>query len=270
MTSHNTDEHYALCLPVAPPMNLDAAHQPLRILVVEDYPAAQRMLRDGLEASGYSVHIVAEGAAAIISLQAESFDLILLDLMLPDVDGLAVCRAIRASRTTPIIVLSAVTQELQKVALLEAGADDYLTKPVGFGELRARIRAAVRRAHQSSFVPGTSTEQFEIGELIVDVALRQVTRNGVNVQLTPSEWTLLRILCRNAGQPVTNEMLAAELWPQDPKREPGPIHTLYCAASEKTGLANLDRDATGRRLPFARWCRQLPGLSHTPRRIPKS
>jgi two-component system, OmpR family, KDP operon response regulator KdpE len=215
------------------------------ILVVEDHPTAQELLRDGLEASGYVVHSAGSGAKAMAILEQEPVALILLDLMLPDIDGLAVCRAIRATHAMPIIVLSAITQEHWKVELLEAGADDYLTKPAGFAELRARIRLALRRSGSQQAPAIVAQERYQYGSLLVDVPHRQVTRNDTAIQLTPTEWLLLVALCRSEQRPVSSSELIASVWPNDVLRGQSQLHTYVGQLRNKLGLPELIETVRG-------------------------
>jgi two-component system KDP operon response regulator KdpE len=178
-----------------------------RILVVEDEPQLLRGLRVNLTARGYDVDTAADGRSAIEAATAERPDVVLLDLGLPDVDGLEVIEAIRTWGTMPIIVLSAREQEPQKVAALDAGADDYVTKPFGMGELLARIRAAERRS-----VPADEEPVVETGHLRIDLTRREVTREGVAVHLTPTEWHLLELLVRNPGKLVSQRSLLQTVW----------------------------------------------------------
>jgi|ADGO01.1.fsa_nt_gi Response regulators consisting of a CheY-like receiver domain and a winged-helix DNA-binding domain len=215
------------------------ANLAIQILVIEDHPTTQQLLRDGLEVDGYVVHCASSGAEAVALLQQESITLILLDLMLPDIDGLAVCRAIRATRSTPIIVLSAISQEQWKVELLEAGADDYLTKPAGFAELRARIRAALRRSIEPRAPRAAEQEWYEYGKLRIDVAQRRVTRGDTAIPLTPTEWLLLLILCRNTNRPVATTELIAGVWPDDAQRGQSQLHTYVGHLRKKLGPPDL-------------------------------
>lgn len=226
-----------LPVPSLPSLNDEAETYP-RLLLVEDNIAAQRVLRQGLEASRYQVELAASGVEALTLLRATPFDLVLLDLMLPDLDGLSVCRAIRAVRSTPILVLSGLDLEATKVALLEAGADDYLTKPVGFAELRARVRALLRRA-SSERLPDSAQERYEIGDLVVDVVQRNVLRAGNSILLSPTEWLLLITFCRAAGRPLSKQHLATTLRPEAPERAQRPLHTYIGMLREKLGSPNM-------------------------------
>ena len=179
-----------------------------RILVVDDEPQILRSLRTSLTAGGYEVQTAASGEESLRLLEARLPDLVLLDLMLPGISGLDVCRAIRARSSVPIIVLSARGEERDKVAALDLGADDYLTKPFGIDELLARIRAALRRA---AGIGGPATV-IDAGDLCVDVDRRQVTLNGVEEKLTATQFDLLKVLVVNAGRVLTHSYLLRSVW----------------------------------------------------------
>jgi two-component system KDP operon response regulator KdpE len=178
-----------------------------RVLIVDDEPAIRRFLRVSLSAHGYAVFEVDSGQAALSAVVADRPDLIILDLGLPDLDGIEVTRLLREWTHIPIVILSVRGQEADKVTALDAGADDYLTKPFGTGELLARIRVALRHTGQSG------TEQvFTSGDLTVDLMRRVVTVAGREVQLTPTEYDLLRVLVTHAGKVLTHRQLLREVW----------------------------------------------------------
>jgi two-component system KDP operon response regulator KdpE len=187
----------------------DATPEPL-VLVVEDEAQVQRLLRTGLPVHGYRVVEAATAQEALRQAAAWVPDLVLLDLGLPDRDGLDALRELRLWSRVPVIVLSARGQEAAKVQALDAGADDYLTKPFGFPELLARMRVALRHAARSS--PATPAGAFESGPLRVDLEGRHVTVAGEVVKLTPIEYRLLSVLVRNAGKVVTHRQLLEEVW----------------------------------------------------------
>ena len=177
-----------------------------RVLVVDDEQQILRALRTSLRAAGYEVETAdtAEGALAAAAMRPP--EAVILDLVLPDGSGTDVSRELRAWSSAPVIILSAVGDEAEKVAALDAGADDYVTKPVGIDELLARLRAALRRA-------GPPSEPvIAIGELEVDLERRVVRMSGAPVHLTPHEFDLLRFLARNEGKLLTHRMLLQELW----------------------------------------------------------
>jgi two-component system, OmpR family, KDP operon response regulator KdpE len=178
-----------------------------KVLVVDDEPSILRALRINLNAREYDVITAADGTTGLAAVARDHPDVIILDLGLPDMDGTDVIYGVRGWTTTPIIVLSAWGQEAQKVAALDAGADDYVTKPFGMNELLARLRAAVRRA-----VPAPDEAVLSTPDFTVDLAAKQVLRDGVPVRLTPTEWQILEILARNQGRLVTQRQLLREVW----------------------------------------------------------
>ncbi len=194
-------------------MTSSAAHPqsagPL-VLVVEDDPQVRRFLRSSLPAHGYRPLEAASGKEALRTAAQYVPDLVLLDLGLPDIDGLEVTRGLRAWSQMPILVLSARGQERYKVEALDAGADDYLTKPFGFPELLARMRAALRRASRTADLP--AERPFVCGELSVALEERRVQVSGREVHLTPIEYKLLAVLVRHAGRVVTQKQLLTEVW----------------------------------------------------------
>jgi two-component system KDP operon response regulator KdpE len=184
---------------------------PARILIVDDEPQIRRFLGISLRAQGHEVVEAATGAESLVALATGGADLVVLDLGLPDKDGREVLRDLRAWSSVPVIVLSVRAQEREKVALLDAGANDYLTKPFGIQELSARIRALLRIA-----VDAAPAARVAVGELSIDLAARQVLRAGIPVALTRKEWALLALLLRHRGQVLTQTQLLRELW--------GPTH----------------------------------------------
>jgi len=179
----------------------------LKVLVVDDEVAIQRFLHVALNGQGFIVSEANSGQAALQSITLNRPDLVILDLGLPDMDGIEVTRRIREWSKVPIIILSVREQEVDKIAALDAGADDYLTKPFGMGELLARIRTVLRRQNA-----GNSEPVFSINGLVVDLAYRLVTMNGMDVQLTPTEYDILRALVINAGKVLTNRQLLKTVW----------------------------------------------------------
>ncbi len=178
-----------------------------RVLVVDDEAPIRRFLRAALTAHGYEVFEAKNGQEALSAVTAQRPDLLILDLGLPDMEGLEVTRRLREWSKIPIIILSVREGEADKVATLDAGADDYLTKPFGVGELLARIRVAMRRTVQEADEPA-----FTTGELQVDLASRIVTVAGQEVQLTPTEYGLLRVLVTHAGKVMTHRQLLRQVW----------------------------------------------------------
>jgi two-component system KDP operon response regulator KdpE len=177
-----------------------------RILVVDDDATLLRALTINLRARRFEVEAAATGVDAL-RVAAGGIDLVVLDLGLPDIDGLDVVRGLRGWSTVPVIVLSARDHESAKVDALDAGADDYITKPFGMDELLARIRAALRRTGTDLAAPVVETDMFT-----VDLAARRVTRDGADVRLTPTEWHFLDILVRNSGKLVGHHQLLTEIW----------------------------------------------------------
>jgi two-component system KDP operon response regulator KdpE len=178
------------------------------ILVIDDEPQIQRFLKPSLTAAGYRVTAALDGATALKWLADHAFDLILVDLGLPDTDGKDLIRTIRQKHTTPLIVLSAREEEFEKIEALDAGADDFVNKPFSIGELLARMRAAMRR--RLSEVP-TQT-RFELGALVIDTVRHEVTNRGQKLHLTPKEFDLLVTLARHAGRVVTHRFILKSVW----------------------------------------------------------
>jgi len=177
-----------------------------RVLVVDDEPQIRRALETMLRGAGYVVEAAATAGEALAKAAARPPDAVILDLVLPDGSGVEVCRDLRSWTQAPVVVLSVVSEEREKVAALDAGADDYVTKPFGVDELLARLRAALRRA-------GPSPEPvIEIGELLVDLEKRRVHLRGEPLQLTPHEFELLRLFAQNEGKLLTHAMILREVW----------------------------------------------------------
>jgi two-component system, OmpR family, KDP operon response regulator KdpE len=177
-----------------------------RILVVDDEPQIRRALRTALTGHGYDVELAETGELALAAIASNPPDLVLLDLVMPGVDGLEVLRETRGWSSVPIVVLSARGQEQDKVQALDLGADDYLTKPFGMAELLARVRAQLRRR-------GAPPEPIvTAGDVTIDLARRLVTRSGQEVRLTPTEYDLLRCLAVDAGKVLTHRQLLTRVW----------------------------------------------------------
>jgi two-component system KDP operon response regulator KdpE len=182
-----------------------------KVLVVDDEPQIVRALRINLSARGYDVSTAANGQEALAVAASARPEVVVLDLGLPDMDGAEVIEGLRGWTSVPIIVLSARADSGDKVSALDAGADDYVTKPFGMDELLARLRAAVRRA---SAVPATSDEEAVVitPAFTVDLAAKKVLRDGTEVHLTPTEWGVLELLVRNRGKLVAQKQLLQEVW----------------------------------------------------------
>jgi two-component system KDP operon response regulator KdpE len=181
-----------------------------KVLVVDDEPQIRRVVRNAVAADVDGVLEASTGSEAIDLAAAENPLLIVLDLGLPDMAGVDVCREIRSWSTAPIIVLSARHSETEKVALLDAGADDYVTKPFNVSELQARVRAQLRRTRLSEIV-GPS-EKLEVGGISIDLAKPSLKKDGAVVHLTKTEWAVLRTLVRHAGRTLTHRQLFREVW----------------------------------------------------------
>ncbi|MBT9493803.1 MAG: two-component system response regulator KdpE [Paucibacter sp.] len=183
-------------------------------LIVEDEPSIRRFVRMALEAEGWQVHEADTVRQGLVEAGTRRPDLVILDLGLPDDDGLNYLRDLRAWSGVAVIVLSARTNEADKIAALDAGADDYLCKPFGVGELMARVRVAQRRAQAAakSSADEPAQTQFRFGEVEVDLALRRVLRDGAPVHLTPLEYRLLTHLIANAGKVLTHRQMLKAVW----------------------------------------------------------
>lgn len=183
-----------------------------RILVVDDEPQIQRFLKPALTAAGYDVVEAATGGEALKAVATAAPDLVILDLGLPDMDGKDVIASLRGWSTLPILILSARDRESEKIAALDLGADDYIEKPFGIGELTARIRTALRHHGQAEALP----QVLETDGLVIDTIRRTVSRDGSEIRLTPKEYDLLALLSRHAGRVVTHRILLTSVW--------GPAH----------------------------------------------
>ena len=181
-----------------------------KILVVDDAPQVRRVMRTSLSAQGYTVYEAKNGEEALESIRESPPDLVLLDVNMPGMDGLAACREIRRSSQVPIIMLTVRSAERDKVAALDAGADDYVVKPFGMPELLARIRAALRRTATGEELPALVTS-----ELNIDFAARRVAVRGKPVHLTPKEFELLRQLVAGNGKPLSHRRLLQSVWGPD-------------------------------------------------------
>jgi len=180
------------------------------VLLVEDEPQMRRFLRAALGARGFRLVEAESAAAGEVAAASHHPDLVLLDLGLPDRDGIELAKSLRAFTQVPILVLSARGREADKVEALDAGADDYLTKPFGVPELLARMRVALRHAARAAGEPAAPV--LEVGALRIDFERREVALAGREVRLTPLEWKLLALLARNAGKVVTHRQILREVW----------------------------------------------------------
>jgi two-component system KDP operon response regulator KdpE len=180
----------------------------MQALIVDDEVQIRRFLRSSLSAHGYTVIEAASGQEALVTTRHDKLDVVILDLGLPDMDGLAVIRAIREHSAVPIVVLSVRSDERGKVEALDLGADDYVTKPFGMEELMARIRAALRHRLQEK----GAEPLYRSGELTVDLVRRHVILKGVEVRLSPKEYAILRLLVEHAGKVLTHRYILQQVW----------------------------------------------------------
>jgi two-component system, OmpR family, KDP operon response regulator KdpE len=222
-----------------------------RVLVVDDEPQIRRALSTNLRARGYEVELAATGEEALQLVVDRHPDVVVLDLGLPGIDGLEVVRTLRTWSRVPIVVLSVREAERDKVAALDAGADDYVTKPFGMSELLARLRAAVRRSAPADDEPLVDTDDF-----VVDLATKQVRRHeedgDVEVHLTPTEWSLLELLARRRGRLVSQDDLLTEVWGPGNERKSDHLRVHMAAIRRK-----LERDPSR-----PRWLLTEPGMGY--------
>lgn len=228
-------------------------NQPV-ILVIEDDPQISRFLRTSLTVRGFYVVEASTGEKGLLEVSCRKTELVILDLGLPRMDGIEVIREIRKNSNIPIIVLSARSQESDKIAALDAGADDYLTKPFGIGELSARIRVSLRHA---AFTPeNTTATVFTTGGLHVDLSSRKVLLNEKEIHLTPIEYRLLSVLIRHSGKVMTHRQLLMQVWGSTysehshyvriymgqlrQKLEPDPTHPRYLLTEVGVGYRLCD------------------------------
>ena len=188
----------------------DSNVTPQSVLVVDDEEAIAEAVRARLESEGYRVVVAADGAQALDAAEREPPDLVVLDLMLPGMDGLEVCKRLQRDRWVPVLMLTARTEEADKVAGFAVGADDYLTKPFSLRELAVRVRAILRRSERAA--QATSAETLHLGGLSIDAARRRVYVDGTEVQLTPLEFEILLTLARDPGVVFTREQLMDRVW----------------------------------------------------------
>ncbi|HEX2914965.1 MAG TPA: response regulator transcription factor [Chloroflexia bacterium] len=191
--------------------------QEQHILVVDDEPSIRDFIKRNLEMRGFKVTLANNGLEGLALFDQTTFSLVILDIMMPRMDGLEVCRRIRQTSTVPILLLTALGEESDKIVGLDQGADDYLTKPFGVGELLARVRAMMRRAHWTDTPPSVNTQRF--GDLEIDFQEHRVWRGGEEIKLTPTEFDLLQELALHPGKVFTHEALLRRVWGADYGRE---------------------------------------------------
>ena len=199
-----------------------------RILIVDDETQIRKALEVNLRTRGYEIDLASDGEAALASVAAHLPDLVLLDLGLPGVDGVDVIRGLRGWTDVPIIVVSARFADADKVAALDAGADDYVTKPFSINELLARVRASLRRHHPMPEEPTIATPDFTI-----DLQAQRVTRNGADVHLTPTEWGIVAYMSRHAGRLVSQRQLLQHVWGPSYERETNYLRVHFAAIRRK-------------------------------------
>jgi two-component system KDP operon response regulator KdpE len=189
-------------------MTATATTQPISALVIDDEPQIQRLIGTVLEANGYAVSTASTGRDGLAAVAQRRHDLIILDLGLPDVGGIAVLKQIREWTQTPVVILTVQDSEAEKIEGLDSGADDYVTKPFNSGELLARLRAAMRRADKGK----TEEPVLQFGKLTINLAARLVTRENQPVKLTSTEYALLRLFVQHVGKVLTHRQILREVW----------------------------------------------------------
>jgi two-component system KDP operon response regulator KdpE len=204
--------------------------RPARILLVDDELSIQRTVEPLLRSRGFDVEVAGTAREALGALDRQMPDLLVLDLGLPDLDGIEVCRRVRERADVPIIVLSARGREQDKVAALDQGADDFVTKPFGSEELLARIRAALRRA---AAVRGSDTGRLQAGALLIDYDRHRVVRDGQEIRLTPKEFELLSLLARNHDRVLTHRAILRAIWGPNAVESPEHLWTLVAQLRKK-------------------------------------
>ncbi len=203
---------------------MTVAERAARILLVDDEQSIQTLLSYPLRRDGYDVVQATDGRQALERFDEQSFDLVVLDVMLPGIDGLEVCRRLRSHSAVPIIMLTAKSEEIDKVVGLELGADDYITKPFSMREFSSRIKAALRRAEMSRWTEeGGNEAPLEVGELRIDLLKRTVRVRQADAPLTFVEFEILSILARSPGRVFTRDMLLARIWGDSAYRDPRTI-----------------------------------------------
>jgi two-component system, OmpR family, KDP operon response regulator KdpE len=205
-------------------------NQPARILLVDDEVAIQRAVAPLLRSRGYDVEVVSTGRDAVDAVVDRKPDLVVLDLGLPDLEGIEVCRRIRKESKAPIIILSARGREAEKVAVLDVGADDYVTKPFGSEELLARIRVALRRLENAE---GPEVERITVADLVIDYNRRRVLRGTEEIRLTPKEFELLALLAQNVDRVLTHRTILKAIWGANAVDQPEHLWVLVAQLRKK-------------------------------------
>ncbi len=213
---------------------------PAHILVVDDEPSITEFVSYNLKKEGYEVAVASTGDEALGLAKREPFDLVVLDVMLPGIDGYEVCRRLRAESEIPVLFLSARDTELDKVVGLEIGGDDYLAKPFGVRELQARVKALLRRRHAAGREGGTMSDRIEMAGIVVDDAAHTATADGRPIDLTPREFELLACLMRHAGKVLSRDQLLTEAWGWEYLVETKTVDTHVKRLRDKLEAAGVD------------------------------
>lgn len=213
---------------------------PARILIVDDEPSITEFVSYNLEKDGYEVEVAADGDTALAAAAARSFDLVVLDVMLPGMDGYEVCRRLRAISDVPVLFLSARDTELDKVVGLEIGGDDYLAKPFGVRELSARVKALLRRVQPGARESSVAGERFEVSGVTLDEGAHSATSASGAIDLTPREFELLACLMRHAGKVLSREQLLRDAWGWEYLVETKTVDTHVKRLRDKLEAANVD------------------------------
>ncbi len=213
---------------------------PARILIVDDEPSITEFVSYNLKKEGYEVAVAADGDTALALAAHTSFDLVVLDVMLPGIDGYEVCRRLRASSSVPVLFLSARDTELDKVVGLEIGGDDYLAKPFGVRELTARVKALLRRAPSGSRDGGVAGERFEVAGVVLDEGAHTAIAEAGPIDLTPREFELLACLMRHAGKVLSREQLLRDAWGWEYLVETKTVDTHVKRLRDKLEAAKVD------------------------------
>lgn len=216
------------------------SESPARILVVDDEESITGFVSYNLRKEGYEVSVAENGDEALTLARTQPFDLVVLDVMLPGIDGYEVCRRLRVESRVPVLFLSARDTELDKVVGLEIGGDDYLTKPFGVRELTARVKALLRRAPSGGLEPGSAAERIELGGIVLDESTHTAQADGRPIDLTPREFELLACLMRHGGKVLSREQLLREAWGWEYLVETKTVDTHVKRLRDKLEAAGVD------------------------------